>query len=389
MAQLRSRKLGIEQEQRSDNITFRVAGQSRAQVFPLDLIPRMVDAHEWTQLCEGLAQRARALDAFLRDVYAEQAIVADGIIGVQALDCAPGFRSTGAWRATRSELTSAGRTSSATAPVAGWCSKTICECRGRRHTPSSIAGCSASMFPSCPRSSPSRTLAGRLTCCSKRYVQRHLRVRPTSSGWPCSPPAGKTRPGLNIRFWRRRWRLHWCSRRTCQCATESCCSTSVPTSDPSTSSYARMDEDMLLSSTGYDGAPLRPGLLGAITTGNLTIANALANGVADDKAIYAYVPAMIEYYLGEKPKLAQVPTWLCAEREQRDFVLANLGDLVVKPIDGLGGSGVLIRAGSLRSRTGRAPPRAGNSAGAVHRPGGGQPVHPSRPLTVTAYTLIT
>jgi glutamate---cysteine ligase / carboxylate-amine ligase len=106
--------------------------------------------------------------------------------------------------------------------------------------------------------------------------------------------------------------------------------------------YARMDEDMLLTSTGYDGAPLRPGLLGAITDGHLTIANALANGVADDKAIYAYVPAMIEYYLGEKPMLAQVPTWICGERAQRDFVLANLGDLVVKPIDGLGGSGVLI-----------------------------------------------
>src|SRR6202011_975846 len=106
--------------------------------------------------------------------------------------------------------------------------------------------------------------------------------------------------------------------------------------------YARMDEDMLLSSTGYDGAPLRAGLLDAIAGGNLTVANALANGVADDKAIYAYVPAMIEYYLGEKPRLAQVPTWICAEREQRDFVLANLGDLVVKPIDGLGGTGVLI-----------------------------------------------
>jgi carboxylate-amine ligase len=106
--------------------------------------------------------------------------------------------------------------------------------------------------------------------------------------------------------------------------------------------YARMDEDMLLSSTGYDAAPLRPGLLSAISAGNLTIANALANGVADDKAIYAYVPAMIEYYLGEKPNLAQVPTWICAERDQRDFVLANLGDMVVKPIDGLGGSGVLI-----------------------------------------------
>ena len=65
--------------------------------------------------------------------------------------------------------------------------------------------------------------------------------------------------------------------------------------------YARMDEDMLLSSTGYDGAPLRPGLLDAVTAGTLTIANALGNGIGDDKAIYAYVPAMIEYYLGEKP----------------------------------------------------------------------------------------
>ena len=74
----------------------------------------------------------------------------------------------------------------------------------------------------------------------------------------------------------------------------------------------------------------------------MTIANALGNGIADDKAIYAYVPAMIEYYLGEKPALAQVPTWICAERAQRDYVLDNLADLVVKPIDGFGGNGVVI-----------------------------------------------
>jgi glutamate---cysteine ligase / carboxylate-amine ligase len=99
---------------------------------------------------------------------------------------------------------------------------------------------------------------------------------------------------------------------------------------------------MLLSSSGYDGAPLRAGLLSAIGDGVLTMANALGNGVADDKAVYAYVPAMIEYYLGEKQKLAQVRTWICADRAQRDYVLGHLADLVVKPIDGLGGSGVLI-----------------------------------------------
>jgi carboxylate-amine ligase len=103
-----------------------------------------------------------------------------------------------------------------------------------------------------------------------------------------------------------------------------------------------MDEDMLLSSMGYDGVPLRSGLLESVTAGALTIANALGNGVGDDKAIYAYVPAMIEYYLGEKPALAQVPTWICSERAQRDYVLDNLADLVVKPIDGSGGNGVII-----------------------------------------------
>jgi carboxylate-amine ligase len=87
---------------------------------------------------------------------------------------------------------------------------------------------------------------------------------------------------------------------------------------------------------------LRHGLIRAITGGTLTIANSLGNGIADDKAIYPYVPAMIEYYLGEKPALAQVPTWICAERGQRDYVLDNIAELVVKPIDGFGGIGVVI-----------------------------------------------
>src|SRR6478752_6909155 len=95
VAALRSREGGIEQEQRADNITFRVSGQSRAQLFPVDLIPRVVGADEWADLTVGLGQRARALNAFLRDIYGEQAIIADGVIEVQALDRAPGFRSTG------------------------------------------------------------------------------------------------------------------------------------------------------------------------------------------------------------------------------------------------------------------------------------------------------
>ena len=342
VAQLRSREAGIEQEQRADNVTFRVSGQSRAQLFPVDLVPRMVAAQEWGQLSEGLAQRARALDAFLRDVYSEQAIVADGIIGVQALDRAPGFRSTGRL---------AGDT--VRAHISG--TDIVCDRAGRwmvlednLRVPSGLAYAIVNhqlLGKHIPELRPPAAIedAGRapemlletLRAAAPAHAPEDPVVAMLSAGWkdsawfehtflaeemdvPLVQPADLTvsdgklvqHIGSNIR------RIDVV--------------------------YARMDEDMLLSSTGYDGAPLRPGLLAAIADGHLTIANALANGVADDKAIYAYVPAIIEYYLGEKPKLAQVPTWICAERDQRDFVLANLGDLVVKPIDGLGGSGVLI-----------------------------------------------
>ena len=342
VAQLRSREAAIEQEQRADNITFRVTGQSRAQLFPVDLVPRMVTAQEWAQLSHGLAQRARALDAFLRDVYSEQAIVADGVIGMQALDRAPGFRSTGrlAGDVVRAHISG---------------TDLVCDRAGRwmvlednLRVPSGLGYAIVNQ----------RLLAKHIPELRSPTVVEDAARAPQmllETLRAAAPPRAPDDPSVAMLSagWRdSAWFEH----------TFLAEEMDVPLVQPSDLSvrdaklvqhigsnvrridvvYARMDEDMLLSSTGYDGAPLRPGLLAAITDGNLTVANALANGVADDKAIYAYVPAMIEYYLGEKPLLAQVPTWICAERDQRDFVLSNLGDLVVKPIDGLGGSGVLI-----------------------------------------------
>jgi glutamate---cysteine ligase / carboxylate-amine ligase len=342
VAQLRSREVAIEQEQRAENITFRVTGQSRAQLFPLDLVPRMVSADEWAQLSEGLGQRARALDAFLRDIYSAQAIVADGIIGLQALDRAPGFRSTGRL---------AGNT--VRAHVSG--TDLVCDRAGRwmvlednLRVPSGTGYAIVNhrlLSKHLPELQPPAAIED-----ADRAPQMLLETLRAAA-----PPRAPDEPAvvlLSAGWEDSAWFEHTFLADEMGVAL-------VQPSDLSVCDgkllrhigsdiqridvvYARMDEDMLLSSTGYDGAPLRPGLLGAITDGHLTIANALANGVADDKAIYPYVPAMIEYYLGEKPKLSQVPTWICGERAQRDFVLANLGDLVVKPIDGLGGSGVLI-----------------------------------------------
>ena len=105
--------------------------------------------------------------------------------------------------------------------------------------------------------------------------------------------------------------------------------------------YLRMD-DQLDERAGADGEVLGPRLVEAVRRGNLTLANALGNGVADDKAVYAYVPKLIEYYLHEHPLLEQVKTYHCADTEQRRDVLARADELVFKPVDGYGGRGVLI-----------------------------------------------
>ena len=342
VAQLRSRETGIEQEQRDDNVTFRVSGQHRAQLFPIDLVPRMVTAAEWAEVSAGLAQRARALDAFLRDIYSDQAIVADGVVGLQALDRAPGFRSTGQV---------AGNT--VRAHISG--TDLVCDRAGQwmvlednLRVPSGAGYAIVNhrlLRTHVPELQPPAVLED-----VERAPQMLLETLRAAA--PAHAPDAPTVVLLSAGWEDAAWFEHTFLAEEMGVALVQPSDLSVrdrklvqhigSSVRPIDVVYARMDEDMLLSSTGYDGAPLRPGLLSAISAGNLTIANALANGVADDKAIYAYVPAMIEYYLGEKPKLAQVPTWICAERDQRDFVLANLGDMVVKPIDGLGGSGVLI-----------------------------------------------
>ncbi len=85
-----------------------------------------------------------------------------------------------------------------------------------------------------------------------------------------------------------------------------------------------------------------PGLLAAARAGNVTIANAVGNGVADDKAMYAFVPDLIRYYLNEEPLLPNVDTYLLWDPDQREMVLDRLDELVVKPVSGSGGYGMLI-----------------------------------------------
>jgi len=107
--------------------------------------------------------------------------------------------------------------------------------------------------------------------------------------------------------------------------------------------YRRVDDDFLDPSAFRKDSTLGcAGLLDVYRKGNITLANAIGTGVADDKSIYPYVPKMIEFYLGEKPLLQNVPTYLCREPNDLKYVLSHLPDLVVKEVHGAGGYGMLV-----------------------------------------------
>ena len=113
--------------------------------------------------------------------------------------------------------------------------------------------------------------------------------------------------------------------------------------------YRRVDDDFLDPSVFRPDSTLGcAGLLDAYRKGNITLANAVGTGVADDKSIYPYVPKMIEFYLGEKPILENVPTYLCRVQDDLNYVLDHLGELVVKEVHGAGGYGMLVGPAATR-----------------------------------------
>lgn len=339
-AGLRQREEAVVQLSRADGVTFRVAGRPEPQLFPLDLVPRIISAADWAHISAGAQQRTRALDAFLRDVYDRRTVVADGVLPEELLDRAPGYRSTGRLQRDGVRVHVCGLDLVTSAP-GRW---QVIEDNLR--VPSGVGYAMSNrhlvrrLLPELPapelldpRGVPRllgetlRSPGGSQTDLDDVVL---LSSGPQDSAWAehlglargmdiqvVTPEDVWFEDGLLVRELRGR-------------------------TQPIRVAYRRLDEDMLLSSTARDGSVLRPGIAEAIHRGTLTLANSLGNGVGDDKAVYAYVPAMIEYYLGEKPLLEQVPTYLCAERDQLEFVLERLDSLVTKPVDGYGGLGVLI-----------------------------------------------
>ena len=352
---LGSRVLSRREEARNrhqldHDVTFAVAGEPRP--FPIDLVPRVVGTAEWRQLQRGVEQRAVALELFLRDVYGRRSVVRDGILPSWMIDTSAATRPAGA-------LVPEGTVRASVVGI-----DLVCDAAGKwrvlednLRVPSGLAYALqarrllAAVMPELgPAEMPAsieavpEMLLGALKAAAPVNARQDaevsvalLSVGASDSAWwehrtlaermgiPLvrSPELEVTTSGVFLLRAGKRTRIDVV--------------------------YRRLDEDLLDHLPAHDHQPLGRRLRGAVRDGVVTLANAPGNGIGDDKAVYSLVTDFIRYYLGEEPLLADVPTYLCARPGDLTRVLDRLRELVVKPVDGYGGSGVLIGPAASRA----------------------------------------
>ncbi len=338
-AELLFRRLGI---------TFAVYGEGGdpERLIPFDIIPRVIAASEWQALSEGLEQRVRALNAFLGDVYGEQRILKAGIIPSALVLENEGYQPMMAGFTPPSGIYThiSGIDMVRTGADAFFVLEDNCR------TPSGVSymlenrEAMLRLFPAlCAKHRLARI---------DRYPEHLLAtlksVAPERAG--PDPVVVLLTPGsYNSAYYEHCFLADEMGIEVVEGADLFVDDADVvfmrTTQGPKRVDvvYRRIDDDFLDPEVfRKDSLVGVPGIMRAYKAGNVALANAPGAGIADDKAIYPYVPAMVKFYLDEDAKLANVPTYLCEREADRAEVLANLDKLVVKLAKGSGGYGMMI-----------------------------------------------
>jgi glutamate---cysteine ligase / carboxylate-amine ligase len=333
----------LRTEQQARGVTFRVGDGDTDRLFPLDLVPRIITSEDWESLTAGLAQRVRALEAFVRDVYGERRIVADGVVPPQVVDGAPGWSRLG-------KLVPADAVRIAVAGIDlvrdradHWY---VLEDNLRVPSGIGYALISRRLIRSAmPDLEPPAGVVG------LEAVPGMLRSALLSATEPDAPGHDEVAllsagPSDSAYFEHRlladRMGVPLVTPRDLQVTEDGVYLVSTGARRRLSALYRRIDEKELLTATGADMRPIGRAISNAVARGTVAVLNALGNGVADDKCVYAYVPQMIQYYLGEDVLLDNVPTYPCVDPDRRAEVLDRLHELVLKPVDGYGGQGIVI-----------------------------------------------
>ena len=315
-------------------LAFVVEGEQ--QPFRVDLVPRIINEHEWTLLVPGLVQRARAIEAFVQDVYGTGRIMADGIVPRARVLGSPGWREE-ARRLPPGTLR---------APVQGF-DLVRNEFGGWRvlednvRSPSGLAYAVAvralldHAMPDLPRP------AGLLDPADALPVLRDGILGPMG---PDGTAAVLTSGPASAAWFEHRRLAEAAGFLLVEASDLDVARGRVVqrrTGRTIDALYLRMDGE-LVDLVHADGRRIGAEVLEVAARGDVFLANAPGNGVADDKSMYCYVPDLIGFYLDQRPLLMSVPTYRTSDEEERAAVLDRVGELVTKPVDGEGGKGVLI-----------------------------------------------
>ena len=323
-------------------ITFSLAGRERP--LPLDLVPRVISADQWREVEAGVRQRIRALELFLADVYGPGEILDEGVVPRRLVTTSTHFHRAAAGLVPPNGV----RIHVAGIDLVRDEHGTFRVLEDNLRSPSGVSyvlenrRTLAHVLP--------EVFSGTQVLPVAEYPERLLdALRAASPSDVADPTVAVLTPGVHNSahfehaFLARRMGAELVEGRDLFCRDDRLWMRTVRGPRQVHVVYRRIDDEFLDPVHFVPDSLLGvPGLLNAARAGNVALANAVGNGVADDKAVYPYVPAMIEYYLGEAPILPNVETYDLSDPDQRAHVLANLDRMVVKPVDGSGGYGIVV-----------------------------------------------
>jgi len=327
-------------------ITFAVYGEHEGteRLIPFDIVPRILPAHEWERLAQGLKQRARALNAFLGDIYHEQRILRAGRIPPEQVLCNPQYRP---------EMQHLDLPGGIYAHISGIDvvrdqDGTFCVLEDNLRVPSGVSYMLENR-KMMMRLFPELFARDAIEPVEHYPDVLHQNLRSVAPVGVTEPTVVLLTPGAyNSAYFEHAFLAQQMGIELVEgqdLFVRDAVLYMRTTRGPERVDvvYRRLDDDFLDPLTFRPDSTLGvPGLLTAYRAGHVTIANAIGTGVADDKSVYPYVPDMIRFYLDEEPLLANVPTWVLRRPEDRAYALAHLGELVVKEVHGAGGYGMLV-----------------------------------------------
>lgn len=341
-AELRVRAESLARGYLTQGVTFDIGGEERP--FPIDVAPRVVTEAEWDGVAPGVAQRVRALEAFLADVYGEQRVVRDGVIPRRLITSSTHFH-----RAAQGIVPPNGvRVHVAGIDLIRDAQGTFRVLEDNVRVPSGVSYV-LSNRRAMGQVFPELFATLRIRPVSDYPSKLHAALVAAAPSGVDDPTVVVLTPGVyNSAYFEhsllaRTMGVELVEGRDLFCSGGRVWMRTTTGRRRVDVIYRRVDDDYLDPVTFRSDSMLgSPGLMACARTGTVTIANAVGNGVADDKLVYSYVPDLIRYYLGEEPLLASVQTWRLEEPAALEEVLDRLPELVVKPVDGSGGKGIVI-----------------------------------------------